>query len=289
MHFRTGLVLALASVTFFSMSLPAVSRPTAKAHVQQQHKHAKKHDAKRPAEQPSTAAAPRSNFAAAPEFWHSARSHAVPALVREARKYIGTNPTDRKRLWCARFMNFVLAKLGYEGTDSDAAKSFADYGQRISEPRVGAIAVLSRGRKGGHVGVVSGVKPNGDPIIISGNHTPQGVGEGVYARSRVIAYVLPTAQASAAVAHGEVKPGRAHPSPEPALTSPIDELIAAIESEKPRARPNRVLRTTSRAAEAVVPHRTVQQTPGQQTGERVNPISELIGSFERRSPQGRVL
>jgi hypothetical protein len=53
------------------------------------------------------------------------RSYAVPALVAEARKYMGTNPTDRKRLWCATFMNFILAKLGYAGTNSDAARSFA--------------------------------------------------------------------------------------------------------------------------------------------------------------------
>ena len=55
---------------------------------------------------------------------------------------MGTNPTDRKRLWCATFMNFILAKAGYAGTNSDAAKSFAYYGRRLSRPRIGAIAVL---------------------------------------------------------------------------------------------------------------------------------------------------
>ena len=81
-----------------------------------------------------------------------------PLLVSEARKYLGTNPTARKRLWCATFMNFVLAKAGFAGTNSDAAKSFAYYGRRISEPKVGAIAVLTRGARGGHVGVVTGIE-----------------------------------------------------------------------------------------------------------------------------------
>ena len=45
--------------------------------------------------------------------------------VSEARRWIGTNPTDRNSLWCARFMNFVLERSGYQGTGSDAAKSFA--------------------------------------------------------------------------------------------------------------------------------------------------------------------
>ena len=88
-------------------------------------------------------------------------------------------------------MNFVLAKAGYAGTNSDAAKSFAYYGHRISSPQVGAIAVLTRGKRGGHVGVVTGIDPHGNPIIISGNHGHR-VGEAVYPRSRVIAYVMPT-------------------------------------------------------------------------------------------------
>ena len=112
-----------------------------------------------------------------------------PALVQEARKYIGTNPTDRDRLWCATFMNMILKKTGYAGTNSDAAKSFAQYGRRISHPEVGAIAVMRR-KGGGHVGVVSGIDPNGNPIIVSGNHNNT-VAETVYPRGRIIAYVMP--------------------------------------------------------------------------------------------------
>ena len=114
-----------------------------------------------------------------------------PSLVSEARKYMGTNPTARKKLWCATFMNMVLAKAGYAGTNSDAAKSFAYYGRRVSEPQVGAIAVLTRGKRGGHVGIVSGIDKSGNPIIISGNHNKR-VGESVYSSKRVIAYVMPT-------------------------------------------------------------------------------------------------
>jgi uncharacterized protein (TIGR02594 family) len=111
------------------------------------------------------------------------------AKVAEARRWIGTNPTGRARLWCARFMNFVLNRLGLKGTGSDLAMSFQHYGHSISGPQVGAIAVLAH-RGGGHVGVVSGVDANGNPVIISGNHGRR-VGEGVYSRSRVVAYVMP--------------------------------------------------------------------------------------------------
>jgi uncharacterized protein (TIGR02594 family) len=112
------------------------------------------------------------------------------AVVHEARRHIGTNPTGRRSRWCARFMNFVLERSGFRGTGSDMARSFASYGRRISGPRIGAIAVMSRGRRGGHVGVVSGIDKRGNPIIISGNHGNR-VEESVYPRGRIYAYVLP--------------------------------------------------------------------------------------------------
>ena len=158
-----------------------------------------------------------------------------PALVSEARKYLGTNPTSRSRLWCATFMNMVLAKAGYSGTNSDAAKSFAQYGRRVSEPRVGAIAVLTRGKNGGHVGVVSGIDTQGNPIIISGNHGKR-VGEAIYPRSRVIAYVMPSGRGEPTTqlaAHSQASQPNRAPS-EGGLESPIAELIAAIEAEQKR-------------------------------------------------------
>jgi hypothetical protein len=50
------------------------------------------------------------------------------------------------------------------------ARSFAGYGQRVSGPQVGAIAVMGGEVGGGHVGVVSGIDAQGNPIVISGNY-----------------------------------------------------------------------------------------------------------------------
>ena len=112
-------------------------------------------------------------------------------VVDEARHYLGGNPTGRGRLWCARFMNMVLERSGHRGTGSDMASSFAGYGQRISGPQVGAIAVMSRGRRGGHVGIVSGIDANGNPIVISGNFNNR-VAEATISRGRIYAYVMPS-------------------------------------------------------------------------------------------------
>lgn len=191
-----------------------------------------------------------------------------PSLVSEARKYMGTNPTARKRLWCATFMNMVLAKAGYAGTNSDAAKSFAYYGRRISEPRVGAIAVLTRGKRGGHVGVVSGIDATGNPIIISGNHNKR-VGEAVYSRARVIAYVMPTDRPTTQLA------ARGQPNPsELALDSPIAELLAAIEAEQNRTE------QPARPAAAAQPRRQVQTTADRD----IDPfLADLLGLVKERT------
>jgi uncharacterized protein (TIGR02594 family) len=111
-------------------------------------------------------------------------------IVAEARRYLGGNPTGMGRLWCARFMNFVLEHAGYRGTGSDAARSFASYGQRVPGPQVGAIAVMAR-RGGGHVGVVSGIDASGNPIVVSGNNGNR-VREAPISRGRIYAYVVPT-------------------------------------------------------------------------------------------------
>jgi len=110
------------------------------------------------------------------------------ALVIEARRYIGTNPTGRGSLWCGAFMDMVLKRTGHP-SGGNLASAYARYGTRVSGPQVGAIAVMGR-RGGGHVGVVSGVDPNGNPIIVSGNHNHT-VAESVYPASRISAYVLP--------------------------------------------------------------------------------------------------
>jgi uncharacterized protein (TIGR02594 family) len=130
----------------------------------------------------------------APAFTQSGVSPATgfgsSNVVAEARRYIGGNPTGRGRLWCARFMNMVLQHSGLHGTGSDMARSFASYGQRVSGPQIGAIAVMGR-RGGGHVGVVSGIDASGNPIVVSGNHGHR-VAESVYPRGRIYAYVMPT-------------------------------------------------------------------------------------------------
>ncbi len=109
-------------------------------------------------------------------------------MVAEARRYLGTNPTGRKDLWCGAFVDLVLKRLGYKG-GGNLASAYARYGTRIPGPQIGAIAVMTR-TGGGHVGIVSGFDSKGRPIIISGNYK-RSVAESVYPGGRIYAYVIP--------------------------------------------------------------------------------------------------
>jgi uncharacterized protein (TIGR02594 family) len=110
-------------------------------------------------------------------------------LVRLAQSQLGSGAVyGRATLWCGRFMNWTLTHAGYRGTGSDMALSFLSFPRTTAH--VGAIAVFGRGKNAGHVGVVAGFDPQGNPILISGNHNHR-VGRGVYPRGRVIAYVSP--------------------------------------------------------------------------------------------------
>ena len=191
--------LLLCSVALVVLTVPAIARPA--------HKPAYRHHAAQVAIQAQNTAAGRDDRYAVADTQsvageatqsrrRAAQSHAnsafggftSDALVSEARKYIGTNPTGRGSLWCGAFMDLVLKRTGHNG-GGNLASAYARYGTRLSGPQVGAIAVMGR-RGGGHVGVVSGIDPNGNPIVVSGNHN-RTVAESVYPRSRISAYVMP--------------------------------------------------------------------------------------------------
>lgn len=97
----------------------------------------------------------------------------------------------RRTLWCAAWLNRVLAKSGLRGTRSDLARSFLKLPR--AAPKPGAIAVLWRRSprsSSGHVGIVKGFDRRGNPIIVSGNHGRR-VAVARYPKARVLAYVEP--------------------------------------------------------------------------------------------------
>jgi uncharacterized protein (TIGR02594 family) len=113
-------------------------------------------------------------------------------VVSMAERYLGTNPTKMRRLWCANFIGMIEKKAGRAGTGSNFARSYATYGKGVSrkDVRPGDIAVMSR-KGGGHVGYFVGWAPNGKAILISCNSRVGKVAKGQYAAARIYAWRRP--------------------------------------------------------------------------------------------------
>jgi len=84
----------------------------------------------------------------------------------------------------------IEKKAGRAGTGSNFARSYVNYGKKVTKPQRGDIAVLSR-KGGGHVGYFVGWAPNGKAILISGNSRGGKVSKGQYSTSRIIAWRRP--------------------------------------------------------------------------------------------------
>lgn len=108
-----------------------------------------------------------------------------------ARRHLGTNPTGRRSLWCADFLNLVERQAGRPGTGSRLARAYLGYGRpvRLAEARPGDIVILSRGRRdgrGGHVGYLVS-RSGGTVRLVSGNACrPRRVCESNFPAGRIL-------------------------------------------------------------------------------------------------------
>lgn len=88
-------------------------------------------------------------------------------------------PVDPVRTpWCAGFANAILARSGYETTNSLMARSFLSWGVKTKDPKEGDIVVLKRGRNSsaGHVGFFDGYEWRGSVLyvkVVGGNQNKE--------------------------------------------------------------------------------------------------------------------
>ena len=96
--------------------------------------------------------------------------------------------------WCSSFVNWVVTRAGYKGTNSAAARSWLKWGHRISGPKPGCIVVFWRGKKdgwSGHVGFVTDVDLSRDKIRVLGGNQADMVKESWYSTDKVLGYRWP--------------------------------------------------------------------------------------------------
>ena len=84
----------------------------------------------------------------------------------------GANLDPATTAWCAAFVNSTLQQTGGQGTGSNMARSFLDWGKSVDQPQPGDVAVFSRGDPNGpygHVGFFQGYDENGNILVLGGN------------------------------------------------------------------------------------------------------------------------
>lgn len=108
--------------------------------------------------------------------------------------------------WCAAFNGAMLFRAGHKPTGSLMARSYLNWGQRIEEPRVGAVCVLSRtgDPNSGHVGFV--VAWTDTTVSLLGGNQGNRVSVQEFPREKVLAYRWPTTTTSEAGAPAPADP-----------------------------------------------------------------------------------
>ena len=91
--------------------------------------------------------------------------------------------------WCGLFVSYVFSQVGITGVDQPLwAKSWANFGLKLSEPAFGCVIVFSR-QGGGHVGFYLG--ENSDYYFVLGGNQSDSVSVTQIAKGRAIAYRWP--------------------------------------------------------------------------------------------------
>ena len=107
----------------------------------------------------------------------------------------GTNIAgyDDKAAWCSSFLDWVFREIGLQGTGSALARSWLDWGDHLSEPKLGCVVILQReDPKGwqGHVGFF--IKIEEEKIYLLGGNQLDTVCLHHYPLTSVIDYRWPS-------------------------------------------------------------------------------------------------
>ncbi|GHT17571.1 hypothetical protein FACS189429_1920 [Bacteroidia bacterium] len=92
--------------------------------------------------------------------------------------------------WCSSFANWTFEQAGIEGTGSAKALSWATWGQTLSKPAYGSLAIIDYGGGKGHVGFVAGVNSKGKIILLGGNQSDM-VKYSAFTANSIFRYVYP--------------------------------------------------------------------------------------------------
>lgn len=112
------------------------------------------------------------------------------AAIQDYLKTGGQNLDPRVTAWCAAAVNASLAQGGQQGTGSNMARSFLNWGQGVDTPQKGDLAVFQRGDANGpygHVGFFDGYNEDGSIRVLGGNQK-DGVNISSYSPDKLLGF-----------------------------------------------------------------------------------------------------
>ncbi len=138
------------------------------------------------------------------EFGEAERAGAAsnPRIIAMYRDAGHPDVKNDEVAWCAAFVGAILERAGLRSSRSLLARSYLAWGDALPKPRIGAIAVLSRGSdpSQGHVGFW--LAERDDWVLVLGGNQGNAVSVARYPKSRLLAVrwpaALQTAQQSSA-------------------------------------------------------------------------------------------
>lgn len=93
-----------------------------------------------------------------------------PKIVQMWKTIKRSGIKDDETPWCAAFVGACLEEAGIKSTRFESARSYLQWGSKLSKPRAGCIVVMDR-VGGGHVGFVMGVDRAGNLQVLGGNQS----------------------------------------------------------------------------------------------------------------------
>jgi len=110
----------------------------------------------------------------------------APEILRYFREAGDTSTETEATPWCAAFLGAMLKRGGQAGTGSLQARSYLAWGDALDGPRLGAVAVLSRGDdpNAGHVGFL--LSETADKLYLLGGNQGDAVTVASFDKTRLL-------------------------------------------------------------------------------------------------------
>lgn len=113
------------------------------------------------------------------------------ARIIEYHKSTELKASDDMTSWCSAFVNWACDQAGIPKTNKANARSWLLWGEKVTEPEIGDIVILSRGSSSwqGHVGFVAEKPTSLSPFIkVLGGNQDDSVNISSYMKARILGY-----------------------------------------------------------------------------------------------------